>query len=911
VAAGFEIAEGYLEINADVDGALTDVRKFFAEVDGELKAEEKAFAKSGEKSGSNYAKAIGKATPEVEKTFRGITEKALKAAEDESSRRGGLLGILTRGGRSGRGGNPFSLARLLPSPSILKRLTGGLRSAFSGAGNLLGDLFKGGKSLFKGITTGISEAFSTGFDQAKQIWENVSGAFQKIGGIASGIGGAAQAGGMALLIPVAIGLAGALTQLAAAALAAPAALGVLAAAIAPLVVAFKGFGEAVSAGLSGDVDQFNEALKHLAPNAQKVAKEFVKLGPALSKIKQQTQNAFFGPLVGQLGKLGTTLFPALATGMSLVAGELGRLVKLFVGLLSAPDTISMINDLFATTGRIVHEFAEPFVNFLGGVFDLIKAGLPWVERFAGVLANGLQAGANWLEKISAPGGKLGGWLERAWDIGKKLWNVLKGVGEFAFTLLNSFGDEGTDTLNGMGNAIAKVNEYLKSKDGQETLHNLGVLIHWAGNAMVFLIENTTNAYKGLNKFFAFIRGIGPFFSKLGSDIADIAKAIGHWFANLWRDITGGVSGAASSVGGFFAGIGRWFASAWDSVVSFGGMIIDWFAALPGRIWGWIKAIPGMLVTLSWQMYDAILFGIGYLAGVLVKFWLHDLPGWIVGAWNWAVSATQAGATAVMTFLSNLPRQIGEQLSALGDAIGGWFGRAWDWAVAATISGWNTSVEFTRSLPGRIWDILSALGDAIGGWFTRAWNWAVESTKSGVHSVLDWFYNLPKSIGNALSGAGSWLYNAGKDILRGLVDGLRDTLGWAVERARHAASEIKKGFLDALGIASPSQVMRMEVGRWILPGVMQGIDDTKPRFDDYLGASADMIRNGYAPVVNVAAPSVSVGGTTLLVDLGDGIRQAVPVQIMRNPATVSNAAQVGDRRRAGWVNTGRTTVGGSR
>lgn len=909
MAAGFEIAEGYLEINADVDGALTDVRKFFAEVNAELKGEEKAFAVAGDRSGTAFTKRLARAAQDSEHEFKAVTNKMFNDAQEEARKRN-ILGALLGGGR-GRSGNPFSLARLLPNPSVLKRLTTGLRSAFSGAGNLLGDLFKGGKSLFKGITTGIAEAFSTGVDQAKQIWEGASKAFSQISSIGSGIGGAAQAGGMALLIPVALGLAGALTQLSAAALAAPAALGVLAAAIAPLVVAFKGFGEAVSAGLSGDVEKFNQALKGLAPNAQKVAKEFVKLGPALSKIKQQTQNAFFGPLVGQLGKLGTTLFPALATGMSQVAAALGRLAKAFVDLLAAPGTIAALNSLFATTARIVDTMAGPLINLFGGFISLMQAGLPWVERFVGVLAKGLQAGADWLQKISAPGGKLSGWLERAWDIGKKLWNVLKGLGEFAFTVLNSFGDEGTDTLRGMGDAIAKVNEYLKSKDGQETLHNLGVLIHWAGNAFVFLIEHTITAYKALNAFFDFVRGIGPFFSKLGSDIAGIARAIGHWFADLWRDITGGVSGAASSVGGFFAGIGRWFANAWSSVVRFGGMIVGWFAALPGRIWNGIKAIPGLMVSLGATIYNAVLYGIGYLTGLLVKFWTVDFPGFIRTAWNWGLASFQTGMNTIVAWATALPGQVWNALVALGDAIGGWFDRAWTWATTTFYNGYVSVIAWANALPGRIWGALVGLSDAIGGSISRAWDRAYSATVDGYHNVLRWMNDLPGAVGRALSGAGSWLYNAGRDILHGLVDGLQDTLSWAVSQARHAASEIKRGFLDALDIHSPSQVMRMEVGRYILPGVMQGIEDTKPRFDDYLGASADMIRGGFAPTVNVAAPNVSVGGMTLYADLGEGIRQVVPLTIMRNPAVVASAAQVGDRKRTGWVNTGRGTVGGGR
>lgn len=907
--AGFKIAEGYLEIDADTDAAMADVRKFFAEVDGELKAEEKSFAKSGARSGKSYVEGLERSAADIDHAVKAIANRAFNAAQEEGRRRNILSGLLG-GGRGGHGANPFSLKALLPNPSLLARAFSSLKSGFSSAGSLFGDLFKGGKSLFKNISSGIADAFSTGLEQAKSIWESASKAFSQIGGIASGIGGGAQAAGMALLIPAALGLAGALSQLAAAVLVLPAAIGTLAAALVPLVIGFKALGDVFKVGLTSDMKEFNEGLKSLNPNARTLAKEIHTIAPALKAIKTTIGENFLGQLVGSFAKLGGTLLPVLNGGLGKVATELGRFVRLFLGLLSAPDTLRTLNNLFDTTARLVHVIAEPLINLFGGFFDLLNAGLPWVERFTGVLARGLQSAADWLAKISEPGGKFTGWMERAWDIGKKLWNVLKGIGEFAFTILNSLGDEGTDTLRGMGDAIAKVNEYLKSKDGQETLHNLGVLVHWAGNAIVFLIDSTTGAYRALNAFFNFIRGIGPFFSKLGSDIADIARAIGHWFAGLWDDITGGISAAASAVGDFFVGIGRWFSDAWDAVVSFGAGIVQWFVDLPGKIGSFLAAIPAQVAGFFSTLFDSFFYGIGYLAGLLVRFWIVDLPNWIMQGWNWAIQATRTAITAVANFVTGLPGMVWNGLQSLASVIGGAVEAAWNWAKDATLKAILDLTAWANALPGRIWGILSALGDAIGGWFSRAWTRARDATVSGYNSVMTWLNNLPGAVKNALSNAGSWLYNAGKDALRGLVNGLQDSLGWAVDQAKRAASAIKRGFLDALGINSPSRVMRMEVGRWVLPGVMQGIEDTKPRFEQYLGVTADMVAGSMRPVVNVAAPSVSVGGTTLIADLGEGIRQVVPIAVMKAPKVVATAANVGFRQQAAWTNTGRTVITGS-
>jgi phage-related protein len=915
---GFQIAEGYLDITADTDHALRDVRAFFKEVDGELTAEEKAFRKSGESSGKNWSEGVavglsGKSLQPMRKLLEDVDrDSKLKAkeigehtvaslvegAEHDAARQGSRIGrlferLLGSTTRRRRGGG--LLAALLPGGS------GGASRLFSG-------LMSGASKFFSTFAQGFADAVSTGAQQAQQAFKTLSGVFSQIGSIAGGIGSVLQIGLWAALIPVVLGLAGALLQFSAVLLLIPGAIGVLIAAIAPLMIALHGFGEAISAGLSGDVDKFNEALKKLAPNARKVAKEIVGLKPLLSQLKNSVQEAFFGPLVGQVAKLGNTLLPVLWVGLSHVAGALGRIAAGFANLLSSPAAVKGINDLFMTTERILDRIGPSLIQLFGGIGALVQASLPWVERLFGLLADGMSGLAGWLSQISSDG-TLNAWLTRAWDIGKKLWAVLQGLGEFAVILLSSFGDEGTDTLNGMADAIAKVNTYLKSKEGQETLHNLGVLVHWAGDAFVALVGATVSAYQALNAVFSFIRGIGPFFKELGHDIADMGRAIWQWATDLWGAVSGAVATAWHAITGFVSdtgsAIGGWFSSLWSSIVSGGAAVLAWLAALPGQIWSFLTAIPGMIANLNQQLYDTFLFGIGYVAGLLVKFWTVDLPGWIQSGWAWAVAYVEEGASRTWTRIAALPGQIWGAMVQVGNIIKTTFLDAWHWAVAYAEEGaWRTWTRI-MALPGQIWSALSSLGSAIGGQMQAAWNWAVSAVSNGYNAVMGWIHSLPGAIRSAFSGAAGWLVGAGRDILHGLVNGIEDTLSWAVGVARAAAQRIKDGFLSALGISSPSKVMRMEVGRWILPGVMQGIEDTQPRFDKYLGATADMISGGFNPTVNVAAPNVSVGGTTLIADLGEGIRQVVPIMITKNPRAVAAAGAVGTRQRTGWVNTGRT------
>lgn len=939
VGKGFEIAEGYLSIDADTDGALKDVRAFLKQVDGELTASEKQFRRAGEGGGEaladgaseGFQKNAPKLSREIAGRLRDERGRFVKAGDDigrdftgsvgTSIRRGigqamdgagddagrsfgrSLLGGLARAIGRGRGKGLLSL--LIPGSSG----GGGLR--------LFAGLAEGASKFFSTFAKGFGDALTSGFEGAQAAFKNISSVFSQIGSVASGLGGVAQVAVIGALIPLVLGLAGALLQLSAALFALPAAIGVLLAIIAPLIIAFKGFGEAVGAGLSGDVQKFNEALKGLAPSAQKVAREFVALGPALKAIKQSVQGAFFAPLVGAVKPLATTLLPALNKGLTLVAGLLGQGAAALVKFLSSADALKVINDIFSTTARILTVLGPALGNLFSALFGITDTGLPFVERFFGAMARGINGVAAWLNKIRSDG-TLNRWLERAWDIGKKLWAVLKGLGQYAVTLLNAFGDEGTDTLNGMANALKKMNDYLKSDDGAETLHNLGVIVHWAGNAFVFLLDHATTAWRGLNAFFAFIRGIGPFFSDLGHGIADIARAVGGWFAGIWHDITGFFSAVWSAVTGFFSSVGDgaaaaggFFSDLWSTILDGGSAVLDWLTALPGQVGAFFTALPGMVWDAVMGVYDAVFYMVGFLGGLLYTFWTQTFPGWISQGWTWVTTYVQEGVQGTLDHLAAFPGQAWAALSSLGSLIGGVFSDAWHWALQYTIEGAERTWARISAFPGQAWAALSSLGSTIGGLFRDAWDAAVQRTISGVTSVVSWAGSLPGKLKSALSDAGHWLYSAGQDAIRGLVNGIEDALGWAVDMARRAANQIKKGFLDALDIGSPSRVMRVEVGRQLLPGVRQGIDDSMPDMQRYLGGVGRMLAGGFNPNVNVAAPNVNVGGTTLIADLGEGIRQVVPLVIMRNPRAVAGSAAVGNQQRDGWVNTGRGTRAGSR
>ncbi|MGC5411333.1 hypothetical protein ACPXCX_47835, partial [Streptomyces sp. DT225] len=100
----------------------------------------------------------------------------------------------------------------------------------------------------------------------------------------------------------------------------PAAIG---GAVGTLKLAFLGVGDALGAALSGDSKKFNEALKGLAPAAQKAVTTFRSFVPQLKAVQQSVQQSFFRQFSGDISGALKNLLP-LGSGLSKVAAQFGK-----------------------------------------------------------------------------------------------------------------------------------------------------------------------------------------------------------------------------------------------------------------------------------------------------------------------------------------------------------------------------------------------------------------------------------------------------------------------------------------------------------------------------------------------------------------------------------------------------------
>lgn len=184
--------------------------------------------------------------------------------------------------------------------------------------------------------------------------------------------------------------------------------------------------------------------------------------------------------------------------------------------------------------------------------------------------------------------------------------------------------------------------------------------------------------------------------------------------------------------------------------------------------------------------------------------------------------------SIPTLIANLPL-IFEAVAAVWQAI--------DWVSLGTnLITWignGVKAMFTH-LPS----LLHSIGNnAVAMFKGIPWKemgtWVITVIGDGIRSLISAIPTLLKTIAQTAWNAfknNNWL-RLGSEIIGGIADGIKNAVGGLVSACVDAARRLVDGVKDFFGIASPSKLMRDEVGQWIPAGIAVGIEDNMGQVQD--------------------------------------------------------------------------------
>jgi len=284
-----------------------------------------------------------------------------------------------------------------------------------------------------------------------------------------------------------------------------------------------------------------------------------------------------------------------------------------------------------------------------------------------------------------------------------------------------------------------------------------------------------------------------------------------------------------------------FAAAWENVMAIVGPIIggiaDFIGATLSLISDLITEHTDSITSVfegAWDVITGIVsLAFGVISG-LISAGLQAIAGDWSGAWDTMKETASNAWDSIKTIISGAWAVISGSITIGASVVLRALTTAWEGIKTATGAAWDwikdkisQAVEAVKTTASNAWESIkstaSSAWEGVKTTVSTAMTGMQNAVAQGIVSIVAKMAGLAAQIVGALAGLYGRMYSAGRNAVQGLLDGLSSLLGAVQKKAGELASAVSSAVTGALGIKSPSTVMR-EYGQNIVQGLVAGMDD---------------------------------------------------------------------------------------
>ncbi|MCC4509075.1 phage tail tape measure protein [Limosilactobacillus reuteri] len=450
---------------------------------------------------------------------------------------------------------------------------------------------------------------------------------------------------------------------------------------------------------------------------------------------------------------------------------------------------------------------------------------------------------------------------------KQAWTSLK---ELAVTVWNAIGQAVThpvETIKGLWNGLT-------SWFGQlwQTIVDTAKSL-WNGFAQFFapIIETIKSIWNGIKEFFgtlwqgivataqgvwnSFVQGMTPIIESIKS----LWSALSEFFGTLWQGIVTVAQGIWNTLVTIFTPIietikATWqalqpfFSQLWQGIVTVAQAIWQTLVTVIQTVWDNIKTVVQTAIQVisqiiqttmqnvqtiwstAWDVIKTVVQAVWTVISTIVSTAINAVAGIIravtaaikgdwSGAWNeikGVISTIWNGIKTIVTTIFNAVKSV---INSILSGIKSMWSSSWNGIKSISSSVWNGIKSVVSSGMSGIRSVVSSMMSTVRSVFSSGWNAARSVTSSGIHGAV-----------NVVRSAASGMVSAGRNFVMGFVNGIRGAIGAAASAAANMARSAMNAAKSALGIHSPSRVMRDQVGYYVVAGFAKGMNDNTNLID---------------------------------------------------------------------------------
>lgn len=407
-----------------------------------------------------------------------------------------------------------------------------------------------------------------------------------------------------------------------------------------------------------------------------------------------------------------------------------------------------------------------------------------------------------------------------WDtIKTAAGNVLDAIVNFFTQTVPEAFNSFTETCKNLGQSIADFFTSLPERISTAFSNVVTSISEWATNMINTVITTVPQIVDSIVNFFSDL----PY--KIGYALGYVLGTIVKWITDCINTVITNFPSFVSSIVNFFAQLGT---DIWNALTTAYNNVVQWVSNMVAKA-----------VEVGSQFLQNV---VSFFTQLPSQIWTFLQTAWTnVSTWvsQMVQKAVEAGSQFVqnvISFIQNLPQNVWNFLQSTISNAQNFVTQFMTKAKEAGTQFLDNVVSFIQQLPSKVWGFLTDAISKAGQFVSKMGSKAREAGTQFLDNIVSKLSSIPSKV-----------VSIGEDIVRGIWSGIQNMVDWIGKQISGFVSGILGGFKSALGIASPSKVMRDQIGKWIPAGVAEGIVENE---DEPVQAFENMQKNLLDTAVDV-------------------------------------------------------------